>query len=293
VQVELAHNPPDLGEETDPTVMGFTGVGRVTTGGSIASTLMSDVTVLTFHAVGTPGSDGDPHLLFIPAARFARQMAFLAEHRQVVPLGQALEGSKTRGKHRVAITFDDGYRCLLDHAAPVLRDHGFPWSVFVPTGSIGDRNRWDVPTPDGLEIMSRDELDTARAHGASIESHGHAHLNLALAPVGDARADLSRSIEILTEINGTPPPYFAYPYGESTPAVEQLVADAGFEAAFTTGLRDGGTWAAARVPIRRDHPEWLFSALTFGYWEEIWYSRPGRVLGRSVGAVKRRLRARS
>lgn len=266
---------------------------RPSTWASIASSLMSDVTVLTYHAVGPVGADGDPHLLFLPADRFARQLAFLAEHREVVSLDQAFEQPTAPGKHRVAITFDDGYRCLLDSAAPVLREHGFPWTVFVPTASIGDRNRWDTPTPDGLEIMSRDELDTARAHGASIESHGHAHANLALAPAEEVRADLSKSIEILSEINGTPPRYFAYPYGESTPSLEDVVAEFGFRAAFTTGLRGDGRWATARIPIRRDHPSWLFGALSSGRWEDVWYSNPGRLLGKSFGMVRRRLRSGS
>jgi peptidoglycan/xylan/chitin deacetylase (PgdA/CDA1 family) len=252
-----------------------------------------DVTVLTYHAVAPIGPDGDPHLLFTPTERFARQMEFLAQHRDVVGLEQAVDGSARTGKHRVAITFDDGYRSVLENAAPILDAYGFPWTVFVPTGSIGDRNRWDLPNPAGLEIMSADELTQARAHGASIESHGHAHVNLALTSAADVATDLSRSIEILTELNASRPRYLAYPYGESTPALEQLVADAGFEAAFTTGLRDGGTWAAARVPIRRDHPEWLFRALTSGYWEEAWYALPGFFPGRSLGAIRRRIRARS
>lgn len=252
--------------------------------------MSSDVTVLAYHAVGPVGADGDPNLLFISPERFARQMAYLAEHRDVVSLDQAMDGSTSRGKHRVAITFDDGYRCLLDHAAPILDRYGFAWSLFVPTGAIGDRNRWDAPPPDGLEIMSRDELDRARSLGASIESHGHAHVNLALNTADNARADLSKSIEILTELNGARPLFLAYPYGETTPAVEQIVSELGFRAAFTIDMRDGGPWAHARVPIRRDHPTWLFGSLTSRYWEEILYSRWGRTLRSSLGAVKRRLR---
>jgi peptidoglycan/xylan/chitin deacetylase (PgdA/CDA1 family) len=255
--------------------------------------MSSDVTVLAYHAVGSVGADGDPNLLFISPERFARQMAFLAKHRAVVTLEQAMNGSTSKGKHRVAITFDDGYRCLLQHAAPILDQHGFPWTLFVPTGAIGDRNRWDVPAADGLEIMSREELDEAHAHGASIESHGHAHLNLALATPDDARADLLNSLEILTELNGAPPPFLAYPYGETTPAIQQIVSELGFAAAFTIDMRDGGRWARGRVPIRRDHPSWLFGSLTSRHWEAILYSKWGRALRSSLGKVKRRLHRES
>ena len=36
----------------------------------------------------------------------------------------------------VALTFDDGYRDVLEHALPVLREHGFPSTVFVVPGAI-------------------------------------------------------------------------------------------------------------------------------------------------------------
>lgn len=35
------------------------------------------------------------------------------------------------GRPFVALTFDDGYRDNRDHAAPVLRRHGAPWTLFV------------------------------------------------------------------------------------------------------------------------------------------------------------------
>lgn len=39
----------------------------------------------------------------------------------------------------VALTFDDGYRDNRDHALPVLRRHGAPWTMFVTTDYAGGR----------------------------------------------------------------------------------------------------------------------------------------------------------
>src|SRR5207244_4205263 len=45
----------------------------------------------------------------------------------------------------VALTFDDAYACVFEHAAPVLRGLGWPATVFVVTGRIGGWNEWDAP----------------------------------------------------------------------------------------------------------------------------------------------------
>ena len=48
------------------------------------------------------------------------------------------------GEAAVALTFDDGYRDVLENALPVLREHGFPSTVFVVPGAIAARarSRW-------------------------------------------------------------------------------------------------------------------------------------------------------
>jgi peptidoglycan/xylan/chitin deacetylase (PgdA/CDA1 family) len=75
----------------------------------------------------------------VRAEIFERQMEFLAEHRQVVPLGQlakSIRDGRSIADGTVAITFDDGYRDNLTVAAPVLARLGLPATLFLPTGYI-------------------------------------------------------------------------------------------------------------------------------------------------------------
>ena len=50
-------------------------------------------------------------------------------------------------RNALAITFDDGYRDNLTHAAPILARHGLPATIFLATGFIGTA---EVPWFDRL-----------------------------------------------------------------------------------------------------------------------------------------------
>jgi peptidoglycan/xylan/chitin deacetylase (PgdA/CDA1 family) len=244
-------------------------------------------TILAYHAVGTVQSADDPLRLFLSPDVFAKQMHFLVRCRRVVPLAEAVDRRYERGRPRVAITFDDGYRCLLEHALPVLEECGFPATLFVPTGAIGDRNRWDLdPPPTGLEVMSIEELRNADVRGLAVESHGHAHINLAETSAVSAFDDLAQSVEVLRDVLGRPPRFLAYPWGQVTPEVKDAAARLGFLAAFTIGTRDQGTFARARVPIRRINAPWQFSIQTSGYWPALRFSRIGYPVRAAARAIK-------
>ena len=73
--------------------------------------------ILTYHSLDDSGS-----VISTPPSRFQRQMEFLAASGiPVAPLDQVLACPGS-----VAITFDDGFRNLLDHAVP------FPLAVARP-----------------------------------------------------------------------------------------------------------------------------------------------------------------
>lgn len=244
--------------------------------------------ILAYHAVAKCPRADDPHALFLDPELFERQMDYLARTRTVVSLDDATStGGSNRGRPRVAITFDDGYRSLIEHAVPILEHHGFPAAVFVPTAVIGDRNRWDAPSPCGLEIMSRSDIGVAQERGVSFHSHGHHHLELAELPESERRDELTRSIEVLEDITGTRPRFLAYPYGASSPAVEATVADLGFEAAFTLGYPHAGQFAWARVPVARHDPAWLLRLQTRGMFPKLRYSPLGAVLATAYRVVRR------
>lgn len=102
--------------------------------------------VLTYHRVLAPGEARgcNPALISATPAVFDRQMRYLAARCRAVSVWQLLDALRGRGplpERAVLITFDDACRDFGEVAWPILRRHGLPALVFVPTAFPGDPAR--------------------------------------------------------------------------------------------------------------------------------------------------------
>src|SRR5690606_13570242 len=112
-----------------------------------------------------------------------------------------------------AITFDDGYRNNYDTAWPVLREFGWPFTLFVSSDLVGSNDRL---------YLNWDQLREMADNGVTIANHGISHLYLLAREDGeDDSAWLQRiEREILNaeakieQETGQSHKLFAYPYGE-------------------------------------------------------------------------------
>src|SRR3989442_272024 len=122
----------------------------------------------------TEADPSDSLGLHMPLATFSRQMRWLAETYQVVPLGELVNRVSNRESLRgvAAVTFDDGYAGVFDNAWSVLRDLGIPATVFVVAEAPGRDERFWWDDPEVLRAYSparRDDWLTAlRGDGAAI-----------------------------------------------------------------------------------------------------------------------------
>ena len=94
------------------------------------------MTILSYHRVN---DERDPYFPSLPTAVFERQMAHVARAYRVLPLDEAVDRLARNDvpPNALCITFDDGYRDNLTHAAPILARHRLPATVFLATGFIG------------------------------------------------------------------------------------------------------------------------------------------------------------
>jgi peptidoglycan/xylan/chitin deacetylase (PgdA/CDA1 family) len=165
--------------------------------------------------------------LSVTPHEFAAQMALL-DHAGATTVTlddvvAALGGGRPLPPRAVVLTFDDGYRDFTTAAMPVLRAHGFRATVFVVSGFVGRPG-----------YMTADDVVAAAGAGMTIGAHTVDHVQLAHIPAGLARLEIEVSRRRLEQLSGQPVNAFAYPYGDTSRAVQAMVAAAGFHGAVTT-----------------------------------------------------------
>ena len=99
--------------------------------------------VLLYHRIADP-SGGDPQLLCVSPENFRNHLKFLTEHFLPASVPDLL--TLPHDSRRIAITFDDGYRDNLIHAAPILEEFDFPAEFFVATAGLEQKYEfyWDL-----------------------------------------------------------------------------------------------------------------------------------------------------
>ncbi|MGC9537859.1 polysaccharide deacetylase family protein [Streptomyces sp. UG1] len=218
---------------------------------------MSDprVPILMYHAVSTAPNDATRELSVAPEA-FARQMALIGD-LGLTPVTTADLAARWRSgrplpERPVLITFDDGYEGVHRHALPVLAKHGFAATVFVSTGWL--KGPHDMG--GGLDTMlDWDQVRELAEAGVEIGGHSHTHPQLDQIPDDRLRSELILCKEIISDLLGTVPASFAYPYGYSSRRVREAVLETGYAQALAVnnGLarRRQGPYALTRLTVRR------------------------------------------
>jgi peptidoglycan/xylan/chitin deacetylase (PgdA/CDA1 family) len=232
--------------------------------------------VLMYHGVGERPRARDPHHLFVPPARLRAQLSFLLERGwRPLRLAEYLDGGVDGPSFLV--TFDDGYRCLLDLGLPLLSDLGVPATVFVLPGRFGQHADW-MPGAVREPLLRAAEVLRLRDGGLDIGLHGWSHRSLAGLSVGQVRLQTEAAADELARLTGERPAAFAYPYGHHDAAARQAVAATeGMRVAFATHDA-AGCWALPRVDINSTD-----NAATFRLKTSPGYPQLRRSAGRVAG----------
>lgn len=193
--------------------------------------------ILVYHAV-LPIGPGEAVRGTVPLAVFRDQIGWLARRGyQALSLDAAadlLEGGGAAPGRPVAITFDDGYRCVVEHALPVLVEFGMTATLFVVTDAVGRTSDWYVAKGGrAFEHAGWDALETAVARGFAVGSHARSHVPLADAPPDAIADEVGRSRDAVAARFGSCR-HFAYPFGSHSERVVEAVRRAGYRTACTT-----------------------------------------------------------
>ena len=191
----------------------------------------------------------------ISPRRFARQIERLAaEGWRTLTLDDVAacaSGQRALGDKEIAITFDDGYRALRDHAFPVLEAHGFTATCFVITGYAGKLNRWDVAY-GGRRFAHLAWRDMRRWQSRGITFASHTVTHPRLTWMGEERAsrELTESRHEMTRALDDAPRAVSYPFGAGSSREYALARDAGYDMGFTLAASWGGDlMGLPRLPV--------------------------------------------
>lgn len=171
----------------------------------------ANAVVLMYHHVSnqTPASTSiTPHM-------FALHMDYLAKHHTVLPLQyviQAIQQGKSLPSNTVVITFDDGYDNIAKNGHPILKEHGFSYTIFINPELIGVQ-------PSQL---SWKQINQMQSEGVSFANHSSVHTHLLTGSEQGKRsewlartlADIEHAEKLLLQKTGQSLKYVAYPYGE-------------------------------------------------------------------------------
>ena len=214
------------------------------------------MTILCYHAVDPDWTSP----MSVAPEYFAAQCAWLARRRAVVPLSESLSRLDSSGRlprATAALTFDDGFRSVYDHALPVLSRHGLPATVFLVAQTLttaGQGVDWvDTPPTYELKTLDMDQVKEMQAAGVSFESHSYSHADLTALSFEDCVRDLRDSRELLETLLGHPVTLLAYPRGRHNESVRAAAQRAGYTHAFTLpeAKEAPGPYAVPRVGLYR------------------------------------------
>lgn len=198
--------------------------------------------ILFYHRV----SD-EPDELAVSPRKFREQMEYLAtEGYDVLDVVSAAKLLSNRGgppPKTIALSFDDGYLDVAEHALPAFSCFGFRATVFVAPAVTDGRATfsWYREQPPLLDWADLRELD--RDGTLRVEAHSLTHPNLPTLEKDDARVEIAGSKAALEERLGRKVEAFSYPSGLFGDRERRLVEEAGYRFAVSCepGVNDGRT----------------------------------------------------
>lgn len=192
-----------------------------------ATSLGHCAVILQYHHV----SEETPSSTSISPAQFERHLRYLTDNNyKVIALNElvsALTNKQKIADKTVVITFDDAYLNILTNAKPLLDKYNFPFTIFINPGIVNTGNK---------NYLSWAQLKSMSNDGVLLANHGFEHDSLARVPENVTQTQwlkhqaalLIESENIIKRETGQSWKYFAYPYGEYTPEIQQWINKLGY-----------------------------------------------------------------
>jgi len=194
----------------------------------IRSRLLS-IPILLYHNIDGKG----PFSIDLPVLR--QQFQLIRDLGiKVIALSELvglLEKPETQTERTVVITFDDGYYSMYSKLLPLVKEFGYPVTLFVYSDFIYPNS------PVNLNWKLLREMDSS---GIDIQCHSISHSDLTVLKGGESGYkkflydELYLSKEIIELFTGKETTFFAFPYGRYDLRIIAAAQKAGYKRVFST-----------------------------------------------------------
>ncbi|AZZ91562.1 hypothetical protein EUZ85_12840 [Hahella sp. KA22] len=183
--------------------------------------------ILQYHHI----SDDTPRSTSTTPELFRQHMQFIADNGyQVLPLAEiirTLQEGDSLPEKTVALTFDDGYKSIYETAYPLLKERGYPFTIFLNPDALDNHRSTHITWEQAREMGK---------HGGVVANHGVGHIHMVEVKTNEDasawRARITQNIEQaekrIEEETGASLKLLAYPYGEYDASLQKLVSSLGY-----------------------------------------------------------------
>ncbi len=125
-------------------------------------------------------------------------------------------------ENTIGISVDDADKSFLETGWPLFKKNNIPVTLFVTTGTISNNQKY----------INWDQIRELKEEGVIIGAHSHTHAHMPDISIEEVRKEIETSNQIFLKELGEIPTLFAFPYGETTDEIIELVKEFKFKVAF-------------------------------------------------------------
>lgn len=175
--------------------------------------MAASLPILTFHSL-----DERPSVISFPPGLFERGMRRLHDSGyrtlNLAALIEYLQRGVPFPERSLAITFDDGYQSVYQHAFPILQRYGFSATIFLAVGENGNQTPLErLPSMCERSMLSWREIEEMHKCGITFGAHTLTHPDLTRLPLAELNSQVYESKAVIEDTLGSEVTCFAYPYG--------------------------------------------------------------------------------
>jgi len=178
--------------------------------------------IVLYHSIGTK-LDFDTYGISISKERFLEHIKYLKNNYEIIPINEYYKENLDR--KTISITFDDGFRDNL-YALSVCEKYSIPFSIYVTTGFIGEKNY----------LTEGDIVKLSKSKECTLGVHSHTHPHLGDLTYDEQYNELKDSKEILENLVGYRITQMSLPHGSYNSDTMKILNILGYSAVLSSNI---------------------------------------------------------